>query len=90
MGEVCVKKLIFICAALALAGCADSAMSPDAHRAAPRGRSNDEELTCRSGYVIAFDELGNPYCAPVDGFMTPSDSTSMRSTPQNEAARRRW
>jgi hypothetical protein len=90
MQEVCVKKLIFICAAVTLAGCADSAMSPDAHRAAPRARSNDGDLTCRSGYVIAYDEFGNAYCAPADGFMSPFDSTSARSAPQTEAAKRRW
>jgi hypothetical protein len=84
-----VKKLIFICAALALAGCADSAVGPDGHRSARGARSADEELTCRSGYVIAYDEFGNPYCAPVEGFASPSDSTSSRSTPQNDAARRR-
>ena len=83
------KKLIFICAALALAGCADSAVGPDGHRSARGARSADEELTCRSGYVIAYDEFGNPYCAPVDGFASASDSTSSRSTPQNDAARRR-
>jgi hypothetical protein len=91
MQEVCVKKLIFICAAVALAGCADSSMSPDGHRAATRARSNDE-LTCRSGYVIAYDEFGNPYCVPADGLANPSDSTSTSaaSTPQTQTATRRW
>lgn len=23
-----------------------------------------DELSCRSGYVIAYDEYGNPYCTP--------------------------
>ena len=73
------RKFIFICAALALAGCADWSTGPDAARrqTSPR-RLNDEELTCRSGYVIAYDELGNPYCAPVDGFGAPGDSTVVK------------
>jgi hypothetical protein len=36
----------------------------DGRRIAPSGANHDDDLKCASGYVVAFDENGDPYCAP--------------------------
>lgn len=65
------KILVLVAAAAAMAACADSPTAPAQARTANSAqRSND--LTCRGGYVVAYDELGNPYCAPADGTGTQS------------------
>jgi len=60
-----VKKLLLLAGAAALmAACSDTSTAPGAPRtAAPVNRAN-ADLTCASGYIIAYDENGNPYCAP--------------------------
>jgi uncharacterized lipoprotein YajG len=59
------KFLILACAALLFAACAESPTSPSTgRRIAPAGASHDDDFKCASGYVVAFDENGNPYCAP--------------------------
>jgi hypothetical protein len=48
-----------------MAACADSptaAGSPQ--RALTPKAQNDDATACRSGYIIAYDENGNPYCVP--------------------------
>jgi hypothetical protein len=61
--EVVVKQaLLLLGAALAMAACSEVPSAPVVHRASPATRAND--LECRSGYIIAYDENGNPYCAP--------------------------
>jgi hypothetical protein len=66
------KLLVLAVAAAAMAACAESPTAPS--QASRSGttvqRSND--LTCRSGYLVAYDENGNPYCAPVQGGGTQS------------------
>jgi uncharacterized lipoprotein YajG len=59
-----VKKLLLLAAATTLmAACSESSTAPQNDmRAAPERASHD--LTCASGYIVAFDENGNPYCAP--------------------------
>jgi hypothetical protein len=63
--EVSVKKLLLLAGAASLmTACSDSTTAPSGPmRAAPTARPS-ADLTCRSGYIIAYDENGNPYCAP--------------------------
>lgn len=68
------KKLLLIAGAtLFMAACSEAPTSPTAPAAkAPGGRAN-LDLTCRSGYIVAYDQDGNPYCAPdPDGFQAAS------------------
>lgn len=60
------KKLLLLAgAALLMAACSEAPSAPVARAKSmtPSVRS-DDELTCRSGYIVAYDENGNPYCAP--------------------------
>jgi hypothetical protein len=63
-----VKRLLFLAgASLLLAACADSPTSPSTGRKiAPAGANHDDDFKCASGYIIAYDEEGNPYCVPDD------------------------
>lgn len=74
------KKLMLVGAALAMAACAESSTDPSGSRRSVSGKRSADEFTCRSGYIIAYDEYGNPYCVPGDGF-APQDSSGMRMTP---------
>jgi hypothetical protein len=49
--------------ALMLAACSETPTTPSPPSTAPSARPSFD-LACRSGYVIAFDENGDPYCAP--------------------------
>lgn len=67
------KKLLLLAAAASLmAACAQSPTAPGARRPAPSDRPN-ADLQCRSGYVVAYDENGEPYCAP-DSFTLSAPS----------------
>ena len=58
------KKLLLLAgAALAMSACADATTAPVRNAVSAPDKSS-RDLTCRSGYVIAYDENGNPYCAP--------------------------
>ena len=58
------KKLLFIAVgALLLAACSETPATPSSPSTAPSAKPSFD-VTCRSGYVIAFDENGDPYCAP--------------------------
>jgi hypothetical protein len=58
-----VKKLVFaVAGALMMAACSDAPTTPASPVRAPSGRPAFD-LICASGYVIAYDENGNPYCA---------------------------
>jgi hypothetical protein len=60
------KKLLLLGAtALLMAACSESSTAPGGSRRAPSSAKFDEEFTCKSGYVIAYDENGDPYCVPV-------------------------
>jgi hypothetical protein len=59
------KKLLLLAAAATLmAACAESSTAPTSstRKAARTGASAD--LICESGYLVAYDEMGEPYCAP--------------------------
>jgi hypothetical protein len=58
------KVVLLVGAALALAACSESPTAPAPGRLAPAARSSDD-LVCRSGYIVAYDSNGNPYCAPI-------------------------
>jgi hypothetical protein len=64
--EVSVKKLVlFAGAAVLMTACSESSTAPSGpQRAAPTGRASSD-LECRSGYIVAYDENGNPYCTAV-------------------------
>jgi hypothetical protein len=69
--EAAVKKvLVLIGAGLLMAGCSDVSTAPQSSKLAGV-RSTKDDLTCRSGYIVAYDQNGNPYCAPVDGAGPP-------------------
>ena len=59
------KKLLLLAGAtMLMAACSETSTAPQGPvRAAPSGRASSD-LSCMSGYVIAYDENGNPYCAP--------------------------
>jgi hypothetical protein len=66
--EVAVKKLFLLAAAaLTMAACSESSTGPSTARKFAPDRGASSDITCRSGYIVAYDEFGNPYCAP-DGF----------------------
>lgn len=61
------KKLFLISgAALAMGACAEAPTNPGpTNKPQANGAARaDVALECRSGYVIAYDQDGNPYCAP--------------------------
>ena len=59
------KLFVLIAAASVMAACADSATAPTGQtRGVAPQALHDDTFSCRSGYVIAYDENGNPYCAP--------------------------
>jgi hypothetical protein len=65
--EAAVKKLLLLAgAALAMSACADSSTAPT-RKVAPADQAKHDDFTCKSGYVIAYDEFGNPYCVPDGG-----------------------
>jgi len=70
--EDAVKKLlVFIGTVLVMTACSEAPSAPSsARKAAPSIRPNGD-ATCRSGYAIAYDQDGNPYCAPGDQGIAP-------------------
>lgn len=76
------KKLLLLAAAASLmAACGESPTQPAGGRLAPSDRSS-HDFECRSGYVIAYDENGNPYCVPQGdgGFAAPQTTTTTTTT----------
>ena len=64
--EVLVKKLLLAAVAgLLMAACSEST-APTTPKAAATSNAR-ADFECRSGYIVAYDENGNPYCVPVDG-----------------------
>jgi hypothetical protein len=66
MEEVVKKLLLAAVAGLLMAACSEAPMAPSASKTAARNKSSADG-ECRSGYVVAYDQNGNPYCSPVDG-----------------------
>ncbi len=59
------KRLLFLAGvSLLMAACSESPTAPSAQRKAAPSDKASLDFTCRSGYVVAYDENGNPYCAP--------------------------
>ncbi|MEP6492525.1 MAG: hypothetical protein ABJF01_07600 [bacterium] len=71
------KLLVLSAAALMMAACSESPTAPAGARKTPSGAKFDEEFTCKSGYVVAYDEDGNPYCAP----LTDGGDNGLRAGP---------
>jgi len=63
------KLLALVGVSLVLGACSESPTAP-----APKApaRPSRDEITCRSGYVIAYDENGNAYCKPDGGPSRPN------------------
>ena len=57
------KVLLLVGAALVMSACGE-VTAPTAAKKAPSARSSHDEIFCESGYVIAYDENGNPVCVP--------------------------
>jgi uncharacterized lipoprotein YajG len=72
--DVVKKLLLFAGAALLMTACAESTTAPAASKKAPSARPSND-FTCRSGYVVAYDENGNPYCVAVDSRSRPARPT---------------
>jgi hypothetical protein len=72
-----VKKLLLAAAAgLLMAGCAEAPSAPTMPTNAAPGVSH-KDGECRSGYIVAYDENGNPACVPVDGFNATRPTTTI-------------
>ena len=57
------RILLFVAAAAAMAACSDAtAPAPTAAQRQAPSRAKNDEITCRSGYVVAYDQNGDPYC----------------------------
>ena len=61
------RVLLFVSAAVVMSACGQSPTAPAAAKKAPAARSSHDDIFCESGYVIAFDENGNPICVPDGG-----------------------
>jgi hypothetical protein len=61
------KILVLAAAAAAMAACGESPTAPAQSARTTKSIQRSNDITCRSGYVVAYDEDGNPYCAPVGG-----------------------
>ena len=59
------KRLLFFAGvSLLMAACSGSPTAPSAQRKAAPSDKASLDFTCRSGYIVAYDENGNPYCVP--------------------------
>ena len=67
--EGVVKRLLVVAgAALLMAACSEAPTAPPVpKKSLSPSAARFDEATCRSGYIVAYDENGNPYCAPADG-----------------------
>ena len=74
------KRLLVVAgAALLMAACSEAPTAPPVpKKSLLPSAARFDELTCRSGYVVAYDENGNPYCAPTD---PSTGASSAASTP---------
>jgi len=62
-----VKKLLLLAAVgvtALLAACSDTATSPLGPRRAAPSPLSTADFLCARGYVVAYDENGNPTCVP--------------------------
>lgn len=78
------KLLIIVAAGLAMAACSDTPTAPSGPKASGSNRAN-ADFECRSGYAVAYDEYGNPYCVPIgDGaaFASPAGTSSPPAAPK--------
>ena len=69
------RKLLLVGVAFGLAACADVSTAPSSPGIKPTQGAAARDLTCRSGYVVAYRSDGTAYCAP-DGTTTPTTTTT--------------
>jgi hypothetical protein len=60
------RLLILTGAASLMAACSEAPMAPPPQAKSPAARPN-LDITCRSGYIVAYREDGTEYCAPDPG-----------------------
>jgi hypothetical protein len=65
-GGLVKKLLVLIAAASVMAACADSTTAPASQKKGLDPQARQDDFTCRSGYTVAYDENGNPYCVAND------------------------
>lgn len=70
------KRLFILAVALIGAACSDATLPSAPQKAAPANKAS-LDLICASGYVVAFDENGDPYCA--EAASRPAQSGRTRS-----------
>ena len=73
-----VQLLLLTAGALLLAACAESSTGPSQMQTKGNSAKPAFDFTCSSGYVVAFDQDGNPYCAPASGETTAAASSTLR------------
>jgi hypothetical protein len=61
------KLLLLVGGTLVMAACSETPTAPSASRVVPSAKAN-LDLTCRSGYIVAYDENGDPYCKLDDSY----------------------
>jgi hypothetical protein len=76
------RKLVYLGIALGLAACADSPTAPAAaRRITPASATKPGmDITCRSGYIVAYRSDGTQYCAPDGTQQTMSMGSTSTST----------
>ncbi len=73
------KKLLLLAAAAALmAACAESSTGPTASSRKAANARSSADLICESGYLVAYDEMGEPYCAPAGRASQPMLSPTVK------------
>jgi hypothetical protein len=58
------KVLLLVSSALVMAACGEAPTAPSAATKTPSARAHRDDIFCESGYIIAYDEDGNPICIP--------------------------
>ncbi|MEO7084344.1 MAG: hypothetical protein ABI442_17255 [Gemmatimonadaceae bacterium] len=58
------RVLLLVSTAVVMSACGQSVTAPAASNKTPSARPSHDDIFCESGYVIAYDENGNPICVP--------------------------
>lgn len=74
-----VQLLVLAAGALLFAACAESSTAPSQMRTKQNGAKPAFDFTCPSGYVIGYDDDGNPVCVPAG--TTSSQTAASRPVP---------
>ena len=73
------KKLLpLVSATVLMAACSDASTSPRRPTLAIPSSRPSTDVACASGYIIAYDENGNPYCAPDPNARAQAQARALR------------